>query len=273
MNFKQINFLGGLPRSGSTLLVTLLNQHPEIYASPHSALLDGMTSLHSTFTSSESVRFGLRVSAYQQTLWTMPQHLYQNVDKDIIFDKQFAWTTPDNYEMALKIAHNPRFILCYRPVLEVLASFVSKSLDNPDYFLNKELDTANFYQKNYLSRNDAMAEYLINEHDLIGKSILGLAHAKKNEESGAFKFVSYDSLVSDPKKEMTEIFNFLCLDPIEVETKDIRSPFNYKDSMALGLSGFHDVRPTIQKQSTKPEELFSDYIMNKYANALSPIGL
>lgn len=273
MNFKQINFLAGLPRSGSTLLVTLLNQHPKIYASPHSALLDGVTSLHHAFINSEPVRFGLRVAAYQETLWTMPQHLYQNVEEDIIFDKQFAWTTPDNYEMALKFANNPRFILCYRPVLEVLASFVSKSINNPDYYLNKELDSVEFYAKNYLDRNDSMAEYLMNGHDLIGRSILGLANAKKNEESGKFKFVSYDNLVSDPKKEMSEIFDFLALESMEVETEDIQIPFHYKDDVALGVSGFHHVRPTIKKESPKPEDLFSDFILQKYANALAPIGL
>jgi sulfotransferase len=273
MKLKHINFLCGLPRSGSTLLATLLNQHPKIYASPHSALLDGLWSMRQAFINSESVRWQLRLSAYQETLWTTPQTFYSGIDKEIIFDKQFCWSTPENYDLALKISVNPRFIVCYRPILDVLASFVSKSIDNPGYYLNKKLEASDFYAKNYLSKNDGLAEYLMYGNNLISKSILGLAHAKKKEDSGMFKFVAYDELVSNPEKEMLGIFDFLGLEPINVKTKNIVDIFKYKDGNHLGVDDFHKVRPTIKKQSPKPEDLFSDFILNKYANALAPIGL
>jgi hypothetical protein len=273
MNLKEINFLCGLPRSGSTLLATLLNQHPQIYASPHSALLNSLWALRSSFLDSEAFRFQLRLSAYQETLWTTPQTFYSGIEKKIIFDKQFAWSTPDNFDLAMKISVNPHFIICYRPILEVLASFVSKSVNNPDYYLHKEMNMANFYPKNYLNKNDALAEYLMTNHGLISKSILGIAHAKKNENLGIFKFVLYDDLILNPKKIMVDIFQFLKLDPIEIQTENLEDLFRYKDVNALGVDGFHKVRPTIKKESVKPEDLFSDYILKKYSNALVPIGL
>jgi len=270
---KHINFLSGLPRSGSTLMATLLNQHPEIYASPHSALVDGLWNLRETFINSDAVNFQQRMSAYQEVLWTTPQTFYSNIEKDVIFDKSFGWSTPDNYEMALKISTHPRFIVCYRPILEVLTSFVSKSIDNPDYYLNKELAASDLYEKNYLNKNDALAEYLMTRQGLISRCILGLAHAKKNEDSGRFKFVSYDDLTSDPQKVMLDIFNFLGLEPIQVKTENLEDIFRYKDEDVIGISGFHKIRSTIKKESPKPEDYFSDFILNKYANALAPIGL
>jgi hypothetical protein len=273
MNLKQINFLGGLPRSGSTLLATLFNQHPEIYASPHSVLLDAVSTLHQTFINSESIRYGLQLTASQKTLWTLPHHFYSDIEKDIIIDKQFAWTTKENYELATKMSPNPRFILTYRPVLEVLASFVNKSVDNPNFFLNAELDSSHFYAKEYLNRNDAMAEYLMTQHPLISKALLALSYAKQNENQGNFKFVAYDDLVNNPKKVMSDIFHFLKVEPIEIETKNVQNVFLYKDSGVIGVEGFHLVRREIKKESTKPEDLFSDFILNKYNNALAPIGL
>jgi hypothetical protein len=270
---KNINFLCGLPRSGSTLVATLLNQHSKIYASPHSALLNGLYAMHQSFINSESVKWQLRTGFCQQALWTMPQTFYSTVKQDIIFDKQFAWSAPDNFNLALKISSHPRFIVCYRPVLEVLASFVSKSVDNPNFYLNKELEQSNIYSKYYLSKNDALAEYLMQENKLISLSILGLAHAKKNEDTGMFKFVSYNDLTNNPKKEMTDIFDFLGLEHIEIETNNMERMFYYNDFSSIGIEGFHEVRPTIKKESTKPEDLFSNYILNKYANVLEPIGL
>jgi hypothetical protein len=273
MNFKHINFLCGLPRSGSTLLATLLNKHPEIYASPHSALLNGLATLHDSFTNSEAVKYGLQLSACQKTLWTMPQHFYQDIEKDIIVDKNFAWSTKEYYELATKISSYPRFIITYRPVLEVLASFVAKSVDNPNFFLHKDLETYNFYPKNYLSKNDAMAEYLMIGHDLIPRAISGLAYAKQNESKGNFKFVAYDDLVNNTQQVMSDVFNFMGVEPIELETERVENVFQYHDSVELGVEGFHYVRPEIKKESPKPEDLFSDYILDKYKNALSPIGL
>lgn len=273
MNFKHINFLSGLPRSGSTLLVTLLNQHPKIYASPHSALLSGLSNLHETFTNSETVKYGLQISACQKTLWTMPQHFYQDIEKDIIIDKQFTWSTKEHYELATKISSYPRFIVTYRPILEVLASFVAKSIDNPDFYLNKDLEKYNFYPKDYLSKNDAMAEYLMIAHDLLPRAISGLAYAKQNEGQGNFKFVAYDDLVNNTQQVMSDIFNFMDVEPIELKTERVENVFHYNDTLVLGSKDFHYVRPEIKKESPKPEDLFSDYILNKYNNALAPIGL
>jgi hypothetical protein len=273
MKFKFINCLGGLPRSGSTLLATLLNQHPKIYASPHSPLLEGLWSLRDSFVNSESIQYGLRMSAAQKTLWTMPQHYYQDVEKDIIFDKQFAWSTPDNYEMATKISPFPRFVLTYRPILEVMASFVVKSIDNPDYYLNKHLESKDFWPKNYLSKNDAMAEYLMTGHGLLPMSILGLANAKQNESTGQFKFIAYDDLVNNPQKTINEIFDFVQVESMEIKVSNIENVFRYHDTVPIGVGDFHWVRSEIKKESPKPEDLFSDYILSKYKNALAPIGL
>jgi hypothetical protein len=235
--------------------------------------MEGLWNLRETFMRSEAVNFGLRVGAYQETLWTLPQLFYQNVEKDIVVDKSFNWCYPDNYELAKKISTHARFIVCYRPILEVLASFVSKSIDNPNFYLNKELDSSSIHAKEYLNRNDAMAEYLMVEHKLIQQTIAGLSHAKKNEDEGVFKFVAYDDLVRNPEQIMTEIFDFMKVEPMQIQTKNLTNFFKYQDSAIIGIDHFHHIRSQIKKESVKPEDLFSPFILQKYANALSPIGL
>lgn len=273
MSIKKINYLCGLPRSGSTLIATLLNQHPEIYASPHSVLLESVLNLRSTFIESESLSYGVQLSQTQETLWSLPQLLYRQISKPIVVDKQFCWTNPDNYELALKLTPDPRFIVSYRPILEVLTSFVSKAVENPDFYLNKVLDDSSFYLKEYLTRNDAMAEYLMLAHPLIYQSIIALANAKKHESSGMIHFIHYDNLVKDPQKEMSDIFKFMGLEDVDIKTENLTNIFRYKDKVPTGIEDFHHVRCTIKKESPKPEDYFSDYILEKYANALSPTGL
>jgi hypothetical protein len=273
MTIKRLNYLGGLPRSGSTLIATLLNQHPEVYASPHSVLLESVLNLRSTFIESESISYGVQLSQSQETLWSFPQLFYRQISKPIVVDKQFCWTNPDNYELALKLTPNPRFIVSYRPILEVLTSFVSKAVKNPDFYLNKNLDDTDFSLKNYLTRNDAMAEYLMLAHPLIYQSMIGLANAKKHESSGMIHFIHYDNLVKDPQKEMSSIFKFMGIEDAEIKTENLADIFRYKDKVPMGIEDFHHVRCTIKKESPKPEDYFSEYILKKYENALSPFGL
>ena len=50
---KTFYFMAGLPRAGSTLLSTLLNQNPRIYSGPSSPVLGAMYTAHDNFKSNE----------------------------------------------------------------------------------------------------------------------------------------------------------------------------------------------------------------------------
>ena len=50
---KSIYFLGGLPRSGNTLLSALLNQNPDIYVSPLSPLLNNLLTIEKNLNFNE----------------------------------------------------------------------------------------------------------------------------------------------------------------------------------------------------------------------------
>ncbi len=63
------------------------------------------------------------------------------------------------------------------------------------------------------------------------------------------------------------------VEPVEIKVSNIENVFRYLDAVPLGVEDFHWVRSEITKESPKPEDLFSDFILNKYNNALAPIGL
>ena len=46
---KTFYFLAGLPRSGSTVLASILNQNPEVYVTPTSPMLDLLVKNQDTF--------------------------------------------------------------------------------------------------------------------------------------------------------------------------------------------------------------------------------
>ena len=50
---KKYYFMAGLPRAGSTLLSSLLNQNPNLYSGPSSPVLGAMYTVHEHFLTNE----------------------------------------------------------------------------------------------------------------------------------------------------------------------------------------------------------------------------
>ena len=53
---KRVYFLSGLPRSGSTLLANILAQHPEIYVTPTSGIVDMLVNVRNHWDQNDAFR-------------------------------------------------------------------------------------------------------------------------------------------------------------------------------------------------------------------------
>ena len=86
-------FLSGLPRSGSTLLTSLLNQRPDAYASPTSNLCDTMGAAVSVWENNPTTQAsGGKEEDLIRILQGIQESRY-NTDKQV-FDKSRGWVAP-----------------------------------------------------------------------------------------------------------------------------------------------------------------------------------
>jgi sulfotransferase len=128
---KTFHFMAGLPRSGSTVLSALLNQHSKIYASAQTDLIDLLYQAQSKIPNYESYKAGLYQNSYERVLHAMPEIFYSHIDKPIVIDKNRSWGVPYNFEYLSPILNkNGKVILTLRPIIEILASLIRKSNDN-----------------------------------------------------------------------------------------------------------------------------------------------
>ena len=125
---KQYYFVAGLPRSGSTLLSSILKQNPEFYAdiaSPVETLtgdvIDVIIDSEYNFTISEDQRKNL--------MYGMFDGYYQHIDKPVIFDSSRCWTKKTNF---LQELFPYTKILCpVRDIISILNSFELISTKSP----------------------------------------------------------------------------------------------------------------------------------------------
>lgn len=225
-------FLSGLPRTGSTLLSTVLSQNPAVYAGGNSALCQLMWDTQQS----------CRTSAYQQLAATgkfeevqstlcggLPDAYYKGVEGKAVFDKCRSWTLPDNMDMLRAyVTKTPKVVVLIRSIEDIVASFVS-------------LNEANGVMI------DAPECMLEEWSEPIMRSYNGVMHAKAVNQ-GEFLFIDYDDMVSDMSAVLSKIYTFVGLEPFE-HTLDLIKTIAPEDDSVYGLAGMHDVRSVIGKRA------------------------
>lgn len=257
----KLHFLSGLPRSGSTLLTKILNQNPNIFASTNSPLLD---TIHYTeeylLYQSEQVKSS---EFFQQnaihTLQQIPKSLYHNVKEPIIIDKSRGWSNQIPHIQDY-ITKTPKIICPVRDITDILISFlvlIEKS--NQDNFIDQKL-----IRNNLELTTENRCEYLMSPIGIIGQSYYALTEAYRKGYENFLLFVEYESLVSQPQKELNRIHKFLELDEYSYDFENIDDRFPEKDEV-YGLNDMHSVRSKVSKIYRDKNQYLSESLVNLYS--------
>tara|TARA_R110000868_G_scaffold252718_1_gene509435 strand:- start:229 stop:984 length:756 start_codon:yes stop_codon:yes gene_type:complete len=224
---KQFVALSGLPRTGSTLLSSILSQNPDIHAEGNSAVCQLMWNMQQSVANSEQIKANNK-NLINKLVKPIPQTYYGEVNKSIIVDKCRSWTLPANMEMLNQYFDNkPKVIVLVRPLVEIVASFMS---------LRKE----NGWQ-------DLEAGLLDDGSEPIMRSLAGVEWARNNN-NGEFLFVTYDQLVDDTQTSLNRIYKHCDWQPFAHNLDNIVNRYKENDAI-YGLAGQHDVRSQISRRT------------------------
>lgn len=274
MNPKKIYFMGGLPRSGSTLLTILLNQNPNVFSSHQSDLLNSMYDYGLLLQGYESVKLNLMIDNYISVYKNMPYQFYKDTNKPIIIDKNRKWGTPFSIEIAKNFTEDIKIIYLYRPILEVLSSFVNLAQKNPNSnFIDKEINDNDFLPKYYRPINDVRCDWLMRPEGVIDSSLLALGMALKEDYKDMFHIVHYNDLVNNTQETLSSIYSFLGINNFQHNISSIEEYSNDLDEIVLGIPSLHKVRKTISKESITPKNILSKYVIEKYKNVTTSLGM
>ena len=123
--------MAGLPRSGSTLLKSLIDQNPNIHTNPVSPVMELMYYNEEYFKTSEQYKAYPKPENAYKIISSLIDHYYEERPESIIIDHCRAWS--NNIErIKTYITPNPKIICPVRDVVEVLTSFITMIHRNPD---------------------------------------------------------------------------------------------------------------------------------------------
>jgi sulfotransferase len=244
---KTLHFLSGFSRSGSTLLASILNQNPNVYASKTSPLSDFLCLTEENFQKLDIQYTYDRQEISNNVYNAIINNFYSHIEKPIIIDKHRGW--PRNVQTLKQFISDPKIIATYRPIPEVITSYITliEKTEQEDNFVDNHLR-----QLNIEINNSNRAELLWKEY--ISDSYSGLIYGLKYFPENII-LVEYSDFINDPNRELDRIYTFLDLDPFRHTFNNIFNFCKEDKDEAWGLTGLHDIRPNLKKQSRDPVEV------------------
>jgi hypothetical protein len=215
---KQYKFLGGMPRSGGTLLASILYQNPSIHTEGLSALGWLMWNAHLALNIDQT-HAARRQEHAKKMVAKLPDMHYENVSRPIVVDRSRAWSSNQMKSLLLEYFKEPKVVCQTRDRNEVLRSFEKLFERN-----NKDFYASNMYT-GFQRAEDATLEALRSKDQM-------------------FLFVDYGELVDSPQTTLERIYEFWDLPKFKHDFQNVKKATNEDDSV-YGLVGMHEVRPIV----------------------------
>lgn len=233
-------FLSSIPRSGSTLLASLLGQRPDTYVSPTSNLGDVMGAVVGSFENNPATKAGqCGKDELYRTLKSVGEAKYADRKEPLIIDKGRMWPSPQIMETMHKVLGEPiKIIATVRPMAECISSF---------YKIDKGKDI-----KQWIKTSQLM------QHLMQSYEVLKQGYEKSPEN---FCLIEYENLCKDPQKELDRVSKFL-----GVDTYCYRPDIDQvkEDDNAWGIENLHKLGDKIEQTEQDAREVLGDKLFEHY---------
>jgi sulfotransferase len=261
---KKYMFFAGLPRSGSTMIQSILNQNPDIHVSPDSLVCELMFETENLFLLSQSFSANSNIIGFNNIMSSIIKEYYKDIDSGYIIDKSFGWGTPSNLDLIKKyITSDIKIIVTVRDILEILASFI-KLLNNTNFgdsFLDKQIQNSKMFS--YRSLNDTRCDFLMMPGGNIDRAIYSIYNLLNTNHN--ICLIDYKDFIDNPKKNIEKIYKYIDAPYYEHNLDNIVNK-NIIDDNIYGIPNMHKVKQSIEKNDYDVKEYLSDYVINKYNN-------
>lgn len=263
-NQKTYYFMAGLPRSGSTLLSSILNQNPRFYSGPSSPVLSTMFVIENHLLQDELYHGYPKPDQMNGMIGDVINHFYSDVEQPVIIDKNRAWVARVPYIEGY-IKQNAKIICPVRDIEEILTSMIMMIRRNPYKEGNPRI---NFIDEQLVKLNipindDNRCEYIAGPDGILGQSLNAIMEGINAGFGNRFHYVEYNDLVNRPKDTLKKLYEFLGEEPFDHKFEGLGNSNRERDMETYGLEDMHEVRSTLKSTAKDPTRVLSKYVLDR----------
>jgi sulfotransferase len=117
----------------------------------------------------------------------------------------------------------------------------------------------------YALTDDNRCDHLMCPVGIVDQSLYALGEGFNKGCEDYMHMVEYNDLVSRPEETMSKIYKFLEIPYYSHDFENVNHKYRERDDDVYGLNDMHEVRKSVKRTSKRPEEVLSDYVLNKYS--------
>ena len=249
---KKYHMITGLPRSGSTLLSSILKQNPRFHASITDPLAILTKGVIESSQDGPGMKTEVPIERRKNTVRGLFDGFYKGVDKEVIFNTNRAWTY--GIHMVKEIFPESRMIVCVRDIKWILDSFELAYRRNP-------LEKNSIFGGVGGSVYDRM-DMLMEKGGIVEFAYTGVKQAITGSEKYMIMLVEYDQLCKNPEGMMRAIYNFIGEPYYEHDFNNVEASWDEYDA-EIGMD-LHKIKQRVEFRQR--ETILPPDIQSKFAN-------
>jgi sulfotransferase len=253
---KTYHFLSGLPRSGSTVLASILNQHPDVYVTPTSPMLNIAVKMQEAWREDPTVKANYYEEQINNLTKAILPAFWQHRPESIIIDKGRGWAKNMPNASTL-FGKKIKAIVVERDLPSIMASWLTLIKKQKNCYVDKVL-----LQRGYaITDENRMGEMWFN---MVKDCIEGSRQIRKDAPDQII-IIKYDELMGNATATLSRIETFLQLPKFEYDLNNIQNDTTDDDMTAWGFEGLHTIRQKLSKISNDPKEILGSELYNRFA--------
>ena len=253
---KNFIMLSGMPRSGSQVLSSMLNQHPEIHSTTTSPVADLLGIVGEQWPVISQALTDTHPDQFKNMLTGLVNGAYRHIDKSTIIDKNRLW--PRYGELtSYMLGQRPKIICTVRNIPDILASYILLIEKNSHKitYIDQDLIDLKLPINNKNRCRVLWEKYMTHPYTSLR---IGL-----NSGNADMLFVNYEDIVDNGQTTVNRICDFIGVDHYLLDADNLQR-MDENDSYHGGLEGLHDVRSTLKKASPDPQQVIGKELTNLY---------
>ena len=260
---KTYYFMAGLPRSGSTVLSSILNQNPRFYSGPSSPIIPLMYSIEHQIENDELYHSYPKPEQIHTIIKNIINQFYGDITKPVVIDKNRAWPGRVPY-IEQYIGQQAKIICPVRDIDEILTSMITMIRRNPYKEGNSRI---NFIDEQLVKLNIPLndynrCQYIAGPGGILGQSLNIIIECFKQGFGDRLHFIEYKDLVTNPEKTLKRMYKFLGEEYYEHTFDNLQNSNRERDMMTYGLEDMHEVHKELKVIAPNPREVLSEDILN-----------
>lgn len=257
---KKFNLISGLPRSGTTLLTSILNQNPRFT----SGISDPLFDIAKSYMTARDTHVGMKSIISDDRLKDLILDMFNSFYKDgneVCFNTNRSWTS--EVPFIKSIFPNYKMIVCVRHIPWILDSFEVLERKNP-LELKPLYDYKNL--SNVYQRSHALMGALPDVAGRVAGPLESLKHLAYSEDRYDVMFIDYDALVQHPREVMKLVYNYIEEEWFEHDFDNVGTKFEKYD-MEAKIKDLHTVRDKVgynKRTTILPKDLWDHYASSSF---------